>query len=43
MAGYNQAFLFMAIAALCAIPLLLFVGRAPGTSSKGAGGAVMAE
>ena len=42
-AGYNQAFLFMAIAALCAIPLLLFVGRAPGTSSKGAGGAVMAE
>ena len=42
-AGYNQAFLFMAIAALCAIPLLLFVGRAPGTSSKGAAGAVLAE
>ena len=42
-AGYNQAFLFMAIAAMCAIPLLLFVGRAPETSPKGTASAVVAE
>ena len=42
-AGYNEAFLFLALAALAAMPLLLFVGRPPKTAEKGGGTAVVAE
>jgi DHA2 family multidrug resistance protein len=43
MAGYNSAFLYLAVAALAVLPVLLFIGRGPGGAARAPRGQVVAE